>query len=93
MLQDLDHALPQLSREALEEQVRIALAHGPARRVRYVVAQHDIVQTKQGRGAVREVGDCETSRGAAVLVEQDQIRGGRGVARRAEEREHGVAAV
>lgn len=71
MLQDFDHALPQLAREALEDQVRVALAHGPARRVRDIVAQHNVVQTEQRSGAVRKMRDGETGGRAAVLVQQD----------------------
>lgn len=93
MLQDLDHTLPQLRREALKDQVRIALAHGPARRVRDVVTQHNIMQTEQRGRTVREMRDGETGGRAAVLVQQDQVRRGRGMARRAQQRQNGVAAV
>lgn len=71
MLQDLNHALPQLRREALKDQVRITLAHGPARRIRDVVAQDHIVQTEQCGRTVWEVRDCETGGGAAVLMQED----------------------
>lgn len=51
------------------------------------------MQTEQGGRTVREMRDGETGGCAAVLVQQDQVGRGRGMARRAQQRQNGVAAV
>lgn len=93
VLQDLDDALAQRRREAVEDEVRVRLADGAAGRVGHVVAQHDVVQA-EGRGRpVRQVRHRQRGGRAAVLVQQDDVAEAGGQRRRRQRRQHQVAAV
>lgn len=46
------------------------------------MTEENVVEGKGGRGAMREVRDCESGGGAAVLVQQEQVRKSGGIGTR-----------
>ena len=73
MLQYLHHPHTQLGRKPLDNQMRVALRHGPALAVGNVRPQHHIVQREARRRAVREMADRQRRRRPAVLMQEDDI--------------------
>lgn len=57
----------------------VRLADGPALAVLDVMSEDDVVERELDRGAVGEMGDCERSRDASVLVQHKQVCDSRAV--------------
>lgn len=57
------------------------------------MTEENVVEGKGSGGAVREVRNCERRRGAAVFVQQEQVRESGGIGARHQGREDQCAAV
>lgn len=71
--EDLHDAFAERGAESVEDEVRVGFRDRAAGCGGEVVAQEDVVQGETGRGAVGEVGDGQRGRGAAVLVEEQDV--------------------
>lgn len=57
------------------------------------MAEENVVEGKRGSGAMREVRDCERGGGAAMFVQQKQVRESSRISTRHQGREDQCAAV
>ena len=69
MLDDLHHSMSERGVEIVEYEMRIRLGDSATRRRGEIMAEENVVEGKGGRGAMREVRDCERGGGAAMFVQ------------------------